>query len=76
MYCTYVRRATRGWHLEHLPPKKNFKTLHCNLDICRNFQRIKMKFYILIIFRKVLMEFFFVLLVNYLLTRYILRQAI
>jgi len=40
MYCTYVRRATRGWHLEHLPPKKNFKTLHCNLDICRNFQRI------------------------------------
>ena len=29
-----------------------FKTLHSNFDICRNFQRIKMKFYILIIFRK------------------------
>jgi len=31
-------------------PPENFKTLHCNLDICWNFQRIKMKFYILIIF--------------------------
>ena len=29
-----------------------FKTLHSNFDICRNFQRIKMKFYILIIFKK------------------------
>jgi len=29
-----------------------FKTLHSNFDICRNFQRIKMKFYILIILKK------------------------
>jgi len=28
-----------------------FKTLHRNFDICRNFQRIKMKFHILIIFK-------------------------
>ena len=35
----------------HLPPVI-FKTLHSNFDICRNFQRIKMKFYILIIFKK------------------------
>jgi len=27
---------------------ENFKTLHSNFDICRNFQRIKMKFYTLI----------------------------
>ena len=36
----------------HLPPPEIFKTLHSNFDICRNFQRIKMKFYILIIFKK------------------------
>jgi len=30
------------------PPPENLKTLHSNFDICRNFQRIKMKFYILI----------------------------
>jgi len=38
---------------------------------------IKMKFYILIIFKKrlSLFEFFFVLLVNYLLRRFILKQA-
>ena len=29
-----------------------FKTLHSNFDICKNFQRIKMKFYDLIIFKK------------------------
>jgi len=29
-----------------------FKTLHSNFDICRNFEKIKMKFYILIIFKK------------------------
>jgi len=33
-------------------PPKNFKTLHNNFDICRNFQRIKMKYDILIIFKK------------------------
>jgi len=27
---------------------ENFKTLHSNFDICRNFQRINMKCYILI----------------------------
>jgi len=29
-----IRRATRGASLE------NFKTMHSNFDICRNFQRI------------------------------------
>ena len=33
-------------------PPNIFKTLHSNFDIYRNFQRIKMKFYILIIFKK------------------------
>jgi len=33
-------------------PPEIFKILHSNFDICRNFQRIKMKFYILIIFKK------------------------
>jgi len=33
-------------------PPEIFKTLHSNFDICRNFQRIKVKFYILIIFKK------------------------
>jgi len=31
---------------------ENFKTLHSNFDICRNFQRKIMKFSILIIFKK------------------------
>jgi len=35
-----------------LAPPEIFKTLHSNFDICRNFQRMKMKFYILIIFKK------------------------
>ena len=51
-YFTVVpcRCATRGgiWGI-CLP--KIFKTFHSNFDICRNFQRIKMKFYILIIFK-------------------------
>ena len=33
-------------------PPEIFKALHSNFDICRNFQRIKMKFYILIIVKK------------------------
>ena len=33
-------------------PPEIFKTLHSNFDICRNFERIKMKFYIPIIFQK------------------------
>jgi len=41
-----ARRATRGGHL--LIPE-NFKTLHSNFEICRNFQRIKMEFGVLII---------------------------
>ena len=56
-------------------PFDNFKTLHRNFDICRNFQMIKMKFCNLIVFKKVLFQFFFVLLLNYLLTRFILGQA-
>jgi len=31
---------------------ETFKTLRSNFDICRNFQRMTMKFYILIIFKK------------------------
>jgi len=41
-----------GGHLGHLPPHRNFKTLHGKFDICRDFQRIKMKYYILINFKK------------------------
>jgi len=33
-------------------PPEIFKILHGNFDICRNFQGIKMKFFILIIFKK------------------------
>jgi len=33
-------------------PPRNFEVLHNNFDICRNFQRIKVNFYILIIFKK------------------------
>ena len=44
-------RNQGGGHLGHIPPE-TFKTLHSNFDICRNFQRMKMKFYILIIFKK------------------------
>jgi len=46
-----VHVRNQGEHLEHMPPEI-FKTLHSNFDICRNLQRIKMKFYILIIFKK------------------------
>jgi len=42
----------RGGAFEAFAPPENFKTLHSNFDICRNFQRIKIKFYILIIFKK------------------------
>jgi len=53
------------------PPRK-FQNIPQQFDICRNFQRIKTKFCIVIIFKKkVLFEIFFVLLVNYLLTRFI-----
>jgi len=40
------------------PPLENFKPLHSNFDICRNVQRIKVKFYILIIFKKALIGIF------------------
>jgi len=43
------RRATRGGKM---PPPEIIKTLQSNFDICRNFQRIKIKFYVLIIFKK------------------------
>jgi len=41
--------------LGHLPHPKFSK--HCNFDIYRNFQRIKMKFSILIIFKKSYLNF-------------------
>jgi len=63
------RRATRGGHL---PPHRKFQNIPQQFDICRIFQRIKMKFCIVIIFKKkVLFEFFFVLLANYLRIRFI-----
>jgi len=44
--------STRSYGIRNhgggFPPPENLKTLHSNFDICRNFQRIKMKFYILI----------------------------
>jgi len=58
-------RNQGGGRLGNLPPSQIFKTLHSNFDICRNFQRKKMKFYILIIFKKLYWNFSFVLLVNY-----------
>jgi len=57
-------------------PPEDFKTLHSNFDKCRNFRKTKIKFSYSNHLRKVLFEIFFVLLVNYLLTRFILRQAI
>jgi len=45
------RHATRG-EIWGIGPPEIFKTLHSNFDICRNFQRIKMKFYIIIMFKK------------------------
>jgi len=43
-------------HLDTQPgggiPPENFGTLHSNFNIYRNFQRMKMKFYILIMFKK------------------------
>ena len=60
----------------HLPPEI-FKALHSNFDICRNFQRIKMKFFILMFFKKSYWNFSLPCPVNYyLLTRFILRQVI
>ena len=49
----YHPRQARNQMGGHLPPEI-FKTFNCiaNFDICRNFQRTKMKFYILIIFKK------------------------
>ena len=46
------RRATWGGTFGTFATPEIFKTLHSNFDICRNFQRIKMKFYILIILKK------------------------
>ena len=48
-----VRRATKGGGaVGACAPPEIFKILHGNFDICRNFQRIKQKFFILIIFKK------------------------
>jgi len=48
---TVYQARNQGGHLGICPPEI-FKTLHSNFDICRNFQRIKMKFFILIVFKK------------------------
>jgi len=44
--------AARRGGIWGIYPSEIFKTLHSNFDNCGNFQRIKMKFYILIIFKK------------------------
>jgi len=49
---TPTQARNQGGHLGQFAPPEIFKTLHSNFEICRNFQRIKMKFYILIIFKK------------------------
>jgi len=54
MYPVMQARNQRG----RLTPE-NFKTLHSNFDIYRNFQRIKIKFCILVIFGKILIWIFF-----------------
>jgi len=52
-FYTYVAMQVRNQgELGHFPPPENFKTLHSNFHICRNFQGIKMKFCILNIFKK------------------------
>jgi len=51
IHISRIRRDTWGGIWGICSPEI-FKTLHSNFDICRNFQRIKMKFYILIIFMK------------------------
>ena len=45
-HCSTVgrRHATTEWGIWDISPE-NFVTLHSNLDICKNFRRIKMKFY-------------------------------
>jgi len=37
-----VKSSVQPWGgaFGHLPPSQIFKTLHSNIDICRNFQRI------------------------------------
>ena len=50
-FCLCHRHATRG-EFRALAPRRNFQNIASNFDICGNFQRIKMKFYILIIFKK------------------------
>jgi len=62
--------GTNVWNLRScIQSCEIFKIFHSKFDICRNFQRIKMKFYILIISKKshlnfsLSCSFFFVLLV-------------
>jgi len=49
LQCNFCMRATRGGAFAS---PASFKTLDTNFDMCRNFQRIEMKFYILIMFEK------------------------
>ena len=42
----------QGWEFGAFAPSEIFKILHRNFEICRSFQRIKMKFYNLNIFKK------------------------
>jgi len=58
-FCEEYRAQPGGWAFGAFALLENFKTLHGNFDICRNFQRIKMKFYILTIFKKSYLNFSF-----------------
>jgi len=60
----FFKKGLNNFEAEHarnqggaFAPTEIFKTLHSNFDICRNFQRIKMKSYILIIFKKFYRKF-------------------
>jgi len=47
-----IKGATRGWAFGAFVQPKIFKTSYSNFEMCRNFQIINLKFYILIMFKK------------------------
>jgi len=74
VYQGLNQARNQGGAFDAIAPPEIFEILYSNFDICRNFQMIKLKFCILIIFKKSLTGIF--LCLTYLLTRYILRDAI
>ena len=49
---TLKQARNQGGAFRGIFPPLNFKTLHSNFDICRNFKRVKMNFYIVNVFQK------------------------